>query len=74
MATEERMPGQTSTFFRLVKTDLFPTSFLSINQNLGEMTYFVAAVVVLYNVEDQSQRHYLGMRYILEQRTNSGAF
>ena len=24
------------------------------------MTYFVAAVVVLYNVEDQSQRHYLG--------------
>ena len=26
----------------------------------GEMTYFVAAVVVLYNVEDQSQRHYLG--------------
>jgi len=26
----------------------------------GEMAYFVAAVVVLYNVEDQSQRHYLG--------------
>ena len=26
----------------------------------GEMAYFVAAVVVLYNVEEQSQRHYLG--------------
>ncbi|XP_052123400.1 echinoderm microtubule-associated protein-like 1 isoform X4 [Frankliniella occidentalis] len=26
----------------------------------GEMVYFVAAVVVLYNVEEQSQRHYLG--------------
>ncbi|CAH0560977.1 unnamed protein product [Brassicogethes aeneus] len=26
----------------------------------GEMVYFVAAVVVLYNVEDQNQRHYLG--------------
>ncbi|KAK9511688.1 hypothetical protein O3M35_000303 [Rhynocoris fuscipes] len=26
----------------------------------GEMLYFVAAVVVLYNVEEQNQRHYLG--------------
>ncbi|XP_047479702.1 echinoderm microtubule-associated protein-like 2 isoform X7 [Penaeus chinensis] len=26
----------------------------------GEIVYFVAAVVVLYNVEDQMQRHYLG--------------
>jgi len=26
----------------------------------GEMVYFVAAVVVLYNVEEQAQRHYLG--------------
>lgn len=26
----------------------------------GEMVYFVAAVVVLYNVEEQTQRHYLG--------------
>ncbi|KAK6645396.1 hypothetical protein RUM43_001673 [Polyplax serrata] len=26
----------------------------------GEMVYFIAAVVVLYNVEEQSQRHYLG--------------
>ncbi|XP_049795931.1 echinoderm microtubule-associated protein-like 2 isoform X2 [Schistocerca nitens] len=26
----------------------------------GEMVYFVAAVVVLHNVEEQSQRHYLG--------------
>ncbi|KAK9876491.1 hypothetical protein WA026_013867 [Henosepilachna vigintioctopunctata] len=26
----------------------------------GEMIYFVASVVVLYNVEDQCQRHYLG--------------
>lgn len=26
----------------------------------GEMVYFVAAVVVLYNVEEQCQRHYLG--------------
>ncbi|KAL3266954.1 hypothetical protein HHI36_011104 [Cryptolaemus montrouzieri] len=26
----------------------------------GEMVYFVASVVVLYNVEDQYQRHYLG--------------
>ncbi|CAG2055365.1 unnamed protein product [Timema podura] len=26
----------------------------------GEMVYFVAAAVVLYNVEEQSQRHYLG--------------
>lgn len=26
----------------------------------GEMVYFVAAVVVLYNVEELSQRHYLG--------------
>ncbi|UYV78229.1 EML1 [Cordylochernes scorpioides] len=26
----------------------------------GEVVYFVAAVVVLYNVEDQIQRHYLG--------------
>uniref|UniRef100_A0A1B6C5U9 Uncharacterized protein n=1 Tax=Clastoptera arizonana TaxID=38151 RepID=A0A1B6C5U9_9HEMI len=26
----------------------------------GEMVYFVASVVVLYNVEEQSQRHYLG--------------
>ncbi|XP_076314388.1 echinoderm microtubule-associated protein-like 2 isoform X6 [Tachypleus tridentatus] len=26
----------------------------------GEMVYFVAAVVVLYNVDDQTQRHYLG--------------
>lgn len=25
----------------------------------GEMVYFVAAVVVLYNVEEQSQRHYV---------------
>lgn len=24
------------------------------------MVYFIAAVVVLYNVEEQSQRHYLG--------------
>lgn len=36
----------------------------------GEMVYFVAAVVVLYNVEEQSQRHYLGhtddvKRYII---------
>ncbi|KAG1662874.1 Echinoderm microtubule-associated protein-like 1 [Nymphon striatum] len=26
----------------------------------GEMVYFLAAVVVLYDVEEQSQRHYLG--------------
>lgn len=26
----------------------------------GEMVYFVAAVVVLYNTEEQNQRHYLG--------------
>ncbi|XP_054261593.1 echinoderm microtubule-associated protein-like 2 isoform X3 [Macrosteles quadrilineatus] len=26
----------------------------------GEMVYFVAAIVVLYNVEEQSQRHYVG--------------
>ncbi|XP_050037299.1 echinoderm microtubule-associated protein-like 2 isoform X1 [Dermacentor andersoni] len=26
----------------------------------GEMVYFIAAVVVLYNVEEQIQRHYLG--------------
>lgn len=26
----------------------------------GEMAYFVAAAVVLYNVDEQSQRHYLG--------------
>lgn len=26
----------------------------------GEMVYFVAAVVVLYNTEEQCQRHYLG--------------
>ncbi|GFW36186.1 echinoderm microtubule-associated protein-like 1 [Trichonephila clavipes] len=26
----------------------------------GEMVYFIASVVVLYNVEDQIQRHYLG--------------
>ena len=26
----------------------------------GEMVYFVAATVVLYNVEEQAQRHYLG--------------
>lgn len=26
----------------------------------GEIVYFVASVVVLYNVEEQSQRHYLG--------------
>lgn len=26
----------------------------------GEMVYFVASVVVMYNVEEQSQRHYLG--------------
>lgn len=26
----------------------------------GEIVYFIAAVVVLYNVEDQIQRHYLG--------------
>lgn len=26
----------------------------------GEMTYFVAAVVVLYNIDEQSQRHYTG--------------
>ena len=26
----------------------------------GEMVYFLAAVVVLYNVEEQNQRHYLG--------------
>lgn len=26
----------------------------------GEIVYFVAAVVVLYNVEEQSQRHYIG--------------
>lgn len=26
----------------------------------GEMVYFVAAVCVLHNVEDQNQRHYLG--------------
>lgn len=26
----------------------------------GEMVYFVAAVVVLYNNEEQSQRHYIG--------------
>ena len=24
------------------------------------MVYFIAAVVVLYNVEEQQQRHYLG--------------
>lgn len=26
----------------------------------GEIVYFVAAVVVLYNMEEHSQRHYLG--------------
>lgn len=26
----------------------------------GEMAYFVASVVVLYNVDEQSQRHYIG--------------
>ncbi len=26
----------------------------------GEMVYFIAATVVLYNVEEQMQRHYLG--------------
>lgn len=26
----------------------------------GEMVYFVAATVVLYNVDEQSQRHYIG--------------
>lgn len=26
----------------------------------GEMIYFVAAVVILYNMDEQSQRHYLG--------------
>ena len=26
----------------------------------GEMVYFIAAVVVLYNVEEQNQRHYMG--------------
>jgi HELP motif len=26
----------------------------------GEMVYFVAATVVLYNMDEQSQRHYLG--------------
>uniref|UniRef100_A0A1B6EW60 Uncharacterized protein n=1 Tax=Cuerna arida TaxID=1464854 RepID=A0A1B6EW60_9HEMI len=26
----------------------------------GEIVYFVAAIVVLYNVEEQTQRHYLG--------------
>ena len=26
----------------------------------GEMVYFVAGVVVLYNVDDQMQRHYTG--------------
>jgi hypothetical protein len=26
----------------------------------GEIVYFIAAAVVLYNVEEQSQRHYLG--------------
>ncbi|GFT82787.1 echinoderm microtubule-associated protein-like 1 [Nephila pilipes] len=26
----------------------------------GEMVYFIASVVVLYNVEDQIQRHYMG--------------
>ena len=31
----------------------------------GEMAYFVAAVVVLYNVEEQSQRHYLGHTQVL---------
>ena len=26
----------------------------------GEIVYFIAAVVVLYNVEEQMQRHYTG--------------
>ena len=26
----------------------------------GEMVYYVAAVAVLYNMEEHSQRHYLG--------------
>ena len=26
----------------------------------GEIIYFTAAVVVLYNAEEQTQRHYLG--------------
>ncbi len=26
----------------------------------GELVYFVAAVAVLYNVEEMTQRHYLG--------------
>jgi len=26
----------------------------------GEIIYFVAAVVVLYNVDEQMQRHYIG--------------
>lgn len=26
----------------------------------GEMAYFVASVIVLYNVDEQSQRHYIG--------------
>ena len=26
----------------------------------GEVVYFVAAVVILYDVEEQMQRHYLG--------------
>ena len=31
----------------------------------GEMAYFVAAVVVLYNAEDSTQRHYLGHTQVL---------
>ena len=34
------------------------------------MTYFVAAVVVLYNVEDQSQRHYLGLFKLINRLIN----
>jgi len=26
----------------------------------GELIYFVAAVVILYNVDEQTQRHYVG--------------
>ena len=26
----------------------------------GEMVYFIASAVILYNVEEQMQRHYLG--------------
>lgn len=70
------VPSSMSDSYELTKVNVAPQQKLKLDWVYGyrgrdcrsnlyilptsEMVYFVAAAVVLYNVEEQCQRHYLG--------------